>query len=288
MPTINLDDYQHKARYMSLAGHNMAYWHEKNASPENVLFIHGFPSASCDWYHQWRAFEGEMNLLAMDLLGFGLSAKPFPYRYTLAEQAELIALLLKRLGWQRCHIVAHDYGDSVAQQLLFLQEEKTLSFHIQTISFLNGGLFSEAHRPLLMQKLLKSPLGPVLIPFLNKRALERGLHKIFGTKTPPKQQELDILWQLLNAQRGTRCLPALLRYIDERAIHREHWLQAMRHSEIAMQFINGRFDPISGVHMANRVQELVPKVKTVLLEAGHYPQSEMPQEVNQILRTFWL
>ncbi|XOV81304.1 MAG: alpha/beta fold hydrolase [Aestuariibacter sp.] len=286
MPSININDYTHAANFVSLDEHQIAFWQAECESRKNVLFIHGFPSASCDWYHQWHALKGEANLLAMDMLGFGLSAKPFPHEYTLAEQAHLVSRLLEHKKWQHCHIVAHDYGDSVAQQLLYMQEQQQLPCEIRSISFLNGGLFSEAHRPLLIQKILKSPVGQWLIPFLSERSLGNGLKKVFGANTPPSAQELNTIWQLLNHHNGKRCMPAILQYISERTIRREDWLQAIRATSVPMQFINGRLDPISGEHMAQRLRELVPEVHTILLDVGHYPQLEAPEQVNKALQQF--
>lgn len=56
---------------------------------------------------------------------------------------------------QPVHVLAHDYGDSVAQELLARHYEGR--FHMASCVFLNGGLFPETHRPALVQKLLLSP-----------------------------------------------------------------------------------------------------------------------------------
>jgi pimeloyl-ACP methyl ester carboxylesterase len=44
-----------------------------------------------------------------------------------------------------------------------------------------------------------------------------------------------------------------------------------------MRLVNGPEDPVSGRHMANRYEEIVPHPDVVLLEGiGHYPQVEDP------------
>ena len=68
--------------------------------------------------------------------------------------ADLIEALLAREGVTRYHLVAHDLGDSVAQELLARKAP------IVSATLLNGGLFPETHRALLRQKLLASPIGP--------------------------------------------------------------------------------------------------------------------------------
>lgn len=46
----------------------------------------------------------------MDLLGFGLSDKPRPHRYSLLEQADLVATVVAETTTGPVQIVAHDMG----------------------------------------------------------------------------------------------------------------------------------------------------------------------------------
>jgi pimeloyl-ACP methyl ester carboxylesterase len=52
------------------------------------------------------------------MLGFGFSSKPHPHDYSMFEQTDVHEALLARLGIRRVHLLAHDYGDTVAQELL--------------------------------------------------------------------------------------------------------------------------------------------------------------------------
>ena len=47
-----------------------------------------------------------------------------------------------------------------------------------------------------------------------------------------------------------------------------------------MRVIDGALDPVSGAHMVEHYQNLVPNPDTVLIgHVGHYPQWEAPGEV---------
>ncbi|MFG2196844.1 alpha/beta fold hydrolase [Streptomyces sp. NPDC048639] len=59
-----------------------------------------------------------LRVTTFDLLGFGYSDKPRRHRYSLLEQADLVEDLWRRLGIGDTALVAHDYGVSVAQELL--------------------------------------------------------------------------------------------------------------------------------------------------------------------------
>lgn len=277
MPYADLEQYKAKASYTTIDGHRIAHW--QAGQGEFVLLLHGFPSASWDWHHQWAALSRSYTVIALDLLGYGLSDKPHPHAYSLLEQASIAESLLAGLDVKRCHVIAHNYGDSVAQELLSRSFTGASKLELISMTFLNGGLFAESHRPILTQKLLKGPLGPVFSRLFTKNTLRKGFTRIFASESPPKDAEIDAVWTLLCENDGRRVLPALLRYIDERPVHRDRWVAAMQETSTPLQFINGIEDPISGEHMLARYRELVPNPQTYPLALGHYPQLEGPDRV---------
>ncbi|MEP1447445.1 MAG: alpha/beta hydrolase [Paraglaciecola sp.] len=286
----DLKAYIKNAQFSELCGHRIAHWQSldfhKHPNKPTILFIHGFPSAAWDWYYQWQHLAKQYRLISLDLLGFGLSAKPTNYPYSLLEQADIITSLLSQLGVENYHILAHDYGDSVAQELLSRHETSGHSAKILSLCFLNGGVFASHHRPLLTQKLLKSRIGRVASYFMNKASLSRGFSKIFGVKSQPQDDEINILWQLIEHNNGKRVLPNLLSYIDERSEHDQRWTLSMVSTSVPLYFINGVQDPISGQHMLDHYIEIVPNPKTTALDVGHYPQLEAPQDVLDLYQRF--
>jgi pimeloyl-ACP methyl ester carboxylesterase len=139
-----------------------------NSTKPLILLLHGYPSSSFDWHKLWPMFEhGQYRVVAPDFLGFGFSAKPQYIKYSLVRQANVVEALMKSLGVAAAaevHVIAHDYAVSVVQELLARDKEfKDRPFRLLSVVFLNGGLFPEAHRPLLVQKLAASPYTGWLI-----------------------------------------------------------------------------------------------------------------------------
>jgi pimeloyl-ACP methyl ester carboxylesterase len=304
----DLSSYQRTAQYFAHNSQRIAYW-QTTANKQSkgvvepspltiknipIVFLHGFPSASIDWSGVWGLLtntpvqDGYTDLHAIDFLGFGLSAKPHPYSYSVLEQADIIETYLHTQGIQQCHIVAHDYGVSVAQELLARQTlDQQGICEICSVMFLNGGLFAELHRPILTQKLLHSAIGPLLAKCMSKRSLTQGFNKIFGKDTLPDSDMLNDLWSLLENAKGTRVIPALLDYLDERKRYRDRWVSAMQSISLPLGFINGVQDPISGQHMLDAFTELLPSAYVKALAVGHYPQLEDPNSVYLALKDFW-
>lgn len=290
MNPISFESYLKHASYSQLCGHRIAHWQsldfQQHVDKETLLFIHGFPSAAWDWHFQWKHLARQYRLLSLDLLGFGLSDKPTKHQYSLLEQANIVQALLNKQGVKQYHILAHDYGDSVAQELLSRQEDIHSEVDILSICFLNGGLFASHHRPLFAQKLLKGIFGGLASHFMDKASLARGFNKIFAANSQPKHHEIETLWQLIEHNKGKKVLPQLLSYIDERNQHGKRWVQSMISTKVPLYFINGVHDPISGQHMLDHYLDIIPSPRTTALAVGHYPQLEAPQDVLILYRDF--
>ncbi|MFP3538336.1 alpha/beta fold hydrolase [Pseudomonas sp. SIMBA_021] len=258
-------------------GQRIRYWVAGQGEP--LLLIHGFPTASWDWHYLWQPLARHHQVIACDMLGFGDSAKPLEHDYSLLEQADLQQALLAHLGIaEPVHLLAHDYGDSVAQELLARHYEERID--IASCVFLNGGLFPETHRPVLTQKLLLSPLGWMLGRTFSRQGLAKSFRQIFSPQNRPSESVLDDFWSLVQSNDGPRILHKLIGYIPERRARRERWVSAMQRGEVPLRVIDGALDPISGAHMVERYRQLIPRADTVLLpNIGHYPQIEAPLAV---------
>lgn len=274
---IPLRIWRQRSQIFMFRGHAIRYWVAGQGEP--LLLIHGFPTASWDWHYLWQPLAQRYRVIACDMLGFGDSAKPTDHVYSLLEQADLQQALLVHLNVKGAvHVLAHDYGDSVAQELLARHYEARI--HLASCVFLNGGLFPETHRPVGAQKLLLSPLGWLLGRAFSRESLVSSFRQIFGPKTGPTESELDDFWSLVEAHRGPRIMHKLIAYIPERRVQRDRWVQAMQRGDVPLRVIDGAVDPISGEHMVARYEALIPNPDTVLLpDIGHYPHTEAPVQV---------
>lgn len=252
-----------------------------------LVLIHGFPTSSWDWNKVWPLLAKDYALFTLDMLGFGDSDKPQNFSYLISEQADLIEAWLSSEGLQEYHILAHDYGDTVAQELLARDNERRAGsggdrcrLRIGTVALLNGGLFPETHRPALIQRLLLSPIGALVARFTSRDRLEKNLQKIFGTETHPSKEEVDGFWDLICRNNGHRIMHRLIGYMTQRRKNRTRWVGALQRTRVPLKLINGAVDPISGAHMVVRYRELIaaPDVSE-LPGIGHYPQVEAPDSV---------
>ena len=262
--------------WLDYDGHRLFTRIEGQGAP--LLLIHGFPTSSFDWSGLWSELSRHRRLHAIDMLGFGLSDKPPQFGYCVAASADQWQLSVMAQGFAEVDLLAHDYGDTVAQELLARQVEGRLPFRIRSIVFLNGGLFPEATFPLLLQKLLLSRIGPAVARCSTFGNFARSMRRICAQQ--PTRQQLEPHWQLLTRADGRRVLPKLIGYIRERRRFRERWVGAMLAAGVPLCLIDGVEDPISGASIVDRWRELLPNARVVPLDdVGHYPQWEAPSRV---------
>jgi pimeloyl-ACP methyl ester carboxylesterase len=247
-----------------------------------LLLIHGYPTASYDWHRVWAALSQRYTLVAVDMLGLGLSAKPTGLDYAISGHADLLDWVMHTLAYPRFSVMAHDLGVSVAQEMLARRMQSRGLPDIDAVVMLNGGLFPEAYRPRLILRLLSSPLGGLIASRMSRSAFERSLRPLFGAAAPPDKTLLDDFWVLVTHNEGLRVTHRVGRFWQERLTLRHRLVAPLLEKTVPVRFINGLSDPNSGQHMADRYSELVPGADVVRLNGvGHWPQLEQPERVVQ-------
>ena len=120
-----------------IRGNRIAYGVHGNGEP--VVLVHGTPFFS----HIWRRIlpilvDSGFKVHVYDLLGFGYSERPQDRTVDTSVSGQLPVLLdlLEFWGLESNHVVAHDIGGAVAQQLGIFHPEriKTLTL-VDTVSF---------------------------------------------------------------------------------------------------------------------------------------------------------
>lgn len=158
---------------------------------------------------------------------------------------------------------------------------------MQSLVMLNGAIFPEVHDPILIQKLLNSPIGGLVSHFNSRITFGASLENAFAESNKPTKSMIDDDWFLAINNKGHLLNHKLVHYIDDRHMFRERWVGATLTTNIPMLFVNGVEDPIAGIDMVERYLELVPNPKVIKLKGGgHYPHIEAPLKVTHQLREF--
>lgn len=100
-------------RILKIQGYQI-YLQEAGSGPP-VLLLHGFAGSSNEWLPTLKILaQNGYHGMAIDILGFGKSAKPLDAPYSLAFYAELCQEVLTQLGLKEALFVGHSMGGKLA------------------------------------------------------------------------------------------------------------------------------------------------------------------------------
>jgi pimeloyl-ACP methyl ester carboxylesterase len=241
-----------------------------------VLLLHGYPSSSFD-YRQVVPYLAGRAWVTLDFLGFGLSDKPRPHRYSLLEQADIVQDVIAELTPGPVVIVAHDMGTSVATELLARDIDGHLPFELQRTVLTNGSVILDRASLRPIQKVLRGPLGPVVGRLASRPMFVREFRRLFSSGHPLTPDEAQAQWALMSHNDGHRIAHLLISYLEERVRYASRWHGAVREWPKPLSFLWALDDPVATTNVLDGLRELRPAADVVELPGvGHYPQVEVP------------
>ena len=247
--------------------------------PDNptLVILHGYPTCSFDFYKCLPLLEKHFQVVIHDHPGFGLSSKSTSYSYSLIEQAEIALRLWTTLGIREAHILGHDYGTSVATEILARSLAGSEPVKIQSLILGNGSMHIEMAKLLPVQRLLKSKFwGPMVARISSKQVFFRNMKRIWYDQRKVDLGELDTLYELLWMNDEERkSFPIVSRYIDERYKFWHRWIGALKNTDKPIDLIWAENDPVAVVEMAYTLHDEIKNSRlTIMKECGHYPMLE--------------
>jgi pimeloyl-ACP methyl ester carboxylesterase len=269
--------WQSRGRRVRALGHEAFVIDEgPRTDPDPILVLHGFPSSGFDFHLALPSLSARRRVVVHDHLGFGLSDKPERYSYSLLEQADAALEVWRSLGIERGHLLAHDYGTSVATELLARRAHGLLPIKLSSVTLCNGSVHIELAHLTPSQRLLRSPLlGPLFARVARPAVFKAQLRKILGDPATVSNEELDFMWALMVRDTGKERLPAISGYLDERVRFRHRWTAGLIAFDGPAHVLWGRRDPVAVVAIAERLLTELPRVRATWLDRlGHYPMLE--------------
>jgi pimeloyl-ACP methyl ester carboxylesterase len=271
----NVRDWRDAGQWLSTKAGSLFVRSTPGEGP-TVLLLHGYPSSSWDFRAVVPQLAGHA-WIAMDFLGFGLSDKPRPHRYSLLEQADLVEAVVADVTAGPVVLIAHDMGTSVTTELLARDLEGRLPFELQRVVLTNGSVILERASLRPIQKVLRGPLGPVAARLANRSGFIRGFGRLFSTDHPLSPDEAQAQWALLSHNQGHRIAHLLISYLDERVQYASRWHGAVRDWPKPLGFLWALNDPVATPNVLDGLRELRPRAEVIELPGlGHYPQVEDP------------
>ncbi len=269
-------------RFLNIGGRPVFLREDGRGPP--LLLLHAYPTSSWGFHRIWGELTKDYRVLAPDLPGSGLSHKGPGEDYSLAGLGSVVTDLLAHCGVREPHLLAHGYGATIAQELLADGQD------FASVCFVTASLFPEVSELTSMQRLMLSPLGPLLARYARQpfAVFARRLTRAFGPSHPPTSEELEAIWALLRHNDGQRAVPEVIGYLLERKRRARALVSAMLRADCPLHYIAAVDDTLSGQAVIDGWRRSLPDAGLVLLPSGtgHYAPLECPAELLSAYRDF--
>ncbi len=246
---------------------------------EPILLLHGIAHSCRAWDRVVVPLAERYDVIALDMLGCGLSDKP-DTDYSLGSQAVAVRFVLDELGLDSVIAVGHSLGGGVAMTLAYHYPERVGRLALVS----SGGLGKELHPIFRMATLPWAPeyvMRGIFHPLA--RAPRNALTSMFTRATGdpfffnPEGHRADMeeLLETMEQPAAQRAFLAMLRSASSVAGQAVSALDRLGLASFPILIVWGREDHVFPVQHAYRAAEVVPEAHVVVIdECGHFPQVE--------------
>ncbi len=240
-----------------------------------VVLIHGFGSSLEIWHAVTPQLSKNHRVIAVDLKGFGWSARP-EGNYSPDEQAKLVLALMSKLGVEKADIVGHSWGASVSLALALRAPER-----VNRIALYGAWVYEEQLPPFFLWARAWGVGEFLFSAFYGERLEEQVAHAYFDPGSIP-QSRIEAIEKLF-ARPGTKAA-ALTAVRDQRYDKVQRRYKTIRHPTLLLW---GREDQIARIHFGERLRSDLPNAKlNVYPRCGHIPMLEAAESTTSDLVEF--
>jgi pimeloyl-ACP methyl ester carboxylesterase len=254
------------------------HYQEKGTGTPLVL-LHGFTSSTYSCKDVFEPLAKNFRVIAVDLKGFGFTAKP-DGDYSRHAQATLVAHLLDHLKVDQAWFTGNSMGGEISLNLALMNPQRVTGLILIDSAGVNvPGAGSLAPRYLLIPG-----VGRVLtaLALTSDDLVRTGLLKSFYDDTKVSNERVAYYHRPLQTRDGQRAA------VRGRTQAAEFPVEAnLGKINVPTLIIWGAQDELIPLAAGQKMNTLIPGSKLLTLEkCGHVPQEEMPERVVSEITTF--
>ena len=269
--------------YLELHGERVAY--RDTGHGHALLLIHGMAGSSATWGAIIPQLSQKFRVIAPDLLGHGMSAKPRG-DYSLGAFAVFLRDLLDELGVQRATVIGQSLGGGIAMQFAHQHRD-----YCERLALIGSGGLGPDLSPLL--RVLSAPGAELVLPVVAPQPVLNLGNKLGGwlTSAGVQSPRAGQMWHAYSSLSDAQTRRAFLRTLRSVVDYRGQAVSALNKLHVAAGLptvlIWGDHDRIIPVAHAYAAHDALEGSRLEVLEGiGHFPHVEAPSAVAEILEDF--
>ncbi len=254
----------------------------KNNDKPALLLVHGFGASTDHWRKNIHQLQNEFNVWAIDLLGFGRSAKPageYSGKLWQEQLNDFITEVIQQrtvvagnsLGGYACLCAGANYPDNVAGVILLN----------------SAGQFSDTtvEEPNLFQKVSGWTMQRRIVTYFlfnrlrNKKNIRSTLEKVYLDPTTITDQLVDDIYRPSCDKGALEVFGSVFKSPQGEKVD-----ELLAKLKVPLLNIWGESDPwIRCQERSLKFEQYYPSIEQTYVKAGHCPHDEVPEEVNRTI-----
>lgn len=284
-PTLAAKYESAASRYLDLPGNiRMHYRDEGSREPGApvLLLVHGF-SASLHTWEPWVQRLGDTyRIVSIDLPGHGLTAAPAGYQANIEAYRDLVETFAQAHGLERFIIAGSSMGGNVAWQYALARPGRVEGLILVGAAGWEDARYADGDEPQVF-KLLRSPLGPLLMQLDSTRLVRQGLEASFYD---PRFVDTAMVTRYTDLARAPGHRDILLQISTGRRTYATPEMLAPL-AAIPVLVLHGDTDRLVPPEHGQQFANAISSATLVMYEnVGHIPQEEIADRTAADVRAF--
>ena len=254
-----------------------------------VVLVHGFGSSTYSWNANMEALSRSHRVYALDIKGFGLTAKPRDGQYNLAEYTRHLLAFLDVMKLEKPVLVGHSMGGAVVTRLALLHPERVRALVLvdpAPVAFGREEAEKAEKKPEAgppRNNLGSRMLSAVLRTVITRERVEAGLKSAYHDPSKVTQAMVEHTYRPFTIEGAPEALAAMTASMNRD----EPKLPPLKTLAMPVLLVWGRHDRVVPTALFDLYVKTIPNVQTAMFEnSAHLPHEEEPDAFNARLLAF--
>lgn len=270
------------SKFASVDGIRIHYQEFGDKKNPTLILIHGYSSHTYTWRNVAPRFaEAGFHVVAVDLVGFGYSQKPYWFDYSITAQARIIERFMNRLNIGKATIIGSSYGGTVGMTVALDYPERVEKLVVI------GSPCNDEPKKKIVARIAQFPIvGEVITPFLAD-SKTFGKMRSLNNVAPENEaiiteERVDALYYPMKAADGhNSALKTLRNWYADRVEHDAHLINQ------PTLLIWGEQDIVIPIENGFKLQQLILNSRLMVFPTcGHLPHEELPDKFMELVLGF--
>ena len=237
-----------------------------------LILIHGFGASIYSWRNIIDPLAEEYHVYAIDLLGFGYSAKP-DIDYNLQLYTDQVEALIDKYNLDSVTLIGNSLGGKISANLAIQKPDKVESLVLIDAA---GYEMEKNNTPLLFQLAKVPGVRKILALFNSKKRIRKILEGVYYDDKKVTEQVVEAYYRPYKTKGALRAPMALL----NGGMKKEGFSSKIKEITAPSLIIWGEEDQWIPLRKGYKYHQDIPDSKLIVLtHAGHVPQEEVPEIV---------